>query len=248
MKYPFIILDLETTGTNPREDLIVEICAIKVEEAYKDDPVIKKAILNPGIEIPQSAIDCHGITNEMVKDAPRFKQIAKSLLEFMDGFDIVSYNGISFDIPMLYCEFLRAGLTWDYSKSNFIDVQNIFKRNEERTLSAAVKFYLGEDHEGAHGAEADCKATVRVLEAQLLRYPDLNEKNNAELALFSNYDKEILDISGCFAKNEAGQIILNFGKNKGKVAKDQRPYLQWMLTADFPPDTRKIINQIMYNK
>lgn len=245
MQKPFIVIDFETTGVNSREDRIVEIGMVKVLEEGPAES--KRTYVNPEIPIPIGATECHNITDEMVKDAPTFRRLAKSLLEFIDGYDIVGYNSISFDIPLLYSEFHRAGLKWDYSKVHFIDACNIFKRKEERTLSAAVKFYTGQEFPDAHSAIVDCSGTLEVLYAQLKLYPDITDKTNAELALYSNYDKPFFDIAGCFTKDEVGRWIFNFGKYKGEDPKDHKHYLKWMLEPknSFLPDTLDIVKQIL---
>lgn len=246
MNYPIAILDLETTGVSKKDDRIVEICVIKMTSPTERE--VKRMFINPEMPIPAHATEVHGIRDEDVKDANTFKQISKALLAFIQGCDILGYNSISFDIPMLYYEFRRADLVWDYSTVHFMDACVIFKRKEERTLTAAVKFYLNKDHEGAHGAQADCEATIEVMDKQLQVYEDLSGKDNKELALYSNYDREILDLDGCFTKNDEGVIIFNFGKHKGKEAKTMRPYLEWMNGADFMPDTKRIVNKILWNK
>lgn len=231
--------DLETTGTNTQQDRIIEICIIKLDPDFMSREEKTKRI-NPTIPIPKQASDVHGITDEMVKDAPTFKQIAKGVFDFVDGCDIAGYNSINFDVPLLYNEFSRAGIMWDYSKVNFIDVCNIFKIKEGRTLSAAVRFYLDKDHEGAHGATADVEATIKVFENQIERY-GLGDQTIEQLAIMSNYDKPILDISGKFTTDSEGDVIFNFGQHKGKKAKSERSYLDWMINkGDFSQDTKAI--------
>lgn len=241
MKLAF--LDTETTGVSPKGDRIVEISIILMDGSLCVDTRTKR--LNPGMPIPKSASDVHGITDADIKDCPTFKQVAQGIMDFIAGWDIVSYNGLSFDIPLLYNEFNRAGLLWDYKKVNFIDACNIFKINEPRTLDAAVKFYLGREHTGAHGAEADTKATAEVFFQQLDKYR-LDGKTPAELALMSNYDKPILDVSGKFTTDSDGDIVFNFGKHKDIKAKTQKAYLNWMLTGDFSPDTKVIAKQCTF--
>lgn len=246
---PVVFFDLETTGTDVRKDRIVEISMMKVdypnlnETNCGGDSRTRK--INPGIPIPKQASDVHGITDEIVKDQPTFARIAKGVFEFMDGCDIIGYNSLNFDVPLLYNEFLRAGIDWDYRKVNFIDVCNIFKIKEQRTLSAAVKFYLNQEHTDAHGAEADVLATINVFEEQVNRY-QMREMTPEELALFSNYDRPLLDVSGKFTMDAEGDIVFNFGQHKGKKAKSEPSYLSWMINkGDFSLDTLKIASQLL---
>lgn len=232
-----IFLDFETTGTDIKTDRIVQLCMIKVFD--KGERIVKSTLVNPTIPIPKAASDVHGISDEQVKDAPEFKKIAKGVHEFIKGCNLAGFNSNSFDIPLLYCELNRAGITWDYSTSNFIDVRSIFTRKEERTLSAAVKFYLDKDHTDAHDAIADVQATIDVFKAQMLKYEDLPH-TAAELSTYCNFDKSRCDISGCFAKDDKGDYVLNFGKHKGKRAADVKDYLKWMLSSDFLPDAKAI--------
>lgn len=244
---PIIFFDIESTGIDTEKDRIVELCVIKC--FYPDtNREIKTYRINPGIPIPASATEIHGISDEDVKDAPLFKQLAKSLLEYIKDCDLGGYNSNHFDIPMLYAEFNRAGVLWDYKGVDFIDPGVIFKRKEERTLSAAMRFYCGEELEGAHGSEADTLATIKVFEAMVNKYDDLPD-NIKELALYCNYDKKRLDLAGKFTLAEDGKtILLNFGKNKGLPAKDDWGFLNWMVNkASFPPDTTAIAIALMQN-
>ncbi len=260
------VLDLETTGPNPKEDKIVQISIAKwhkdeIEDIIQihDGPAellrnpnttqiasdLKTMLINPGIPIPPGATEVHKITDEMVKGAPLFKQIAKGLYDFIFNCDMVTFNGLRFDMPLLYLELHRAGIIWDYKKVNLIDACNIYKINEPRTLEAAYKFYTGLDHVGAHDAQADVMATGKVFLAQLSQYK-LLEKTPAEIALYSNFDKPVLDLSGCFTINDKKEIVFKFGKHKDKVAKTEKSYLQWMLNGGFAPDTLAIVQTLLY--
>ena len=171
LKNPIIFLDLETTGIDIVKDRIVELSLVKVmPDGTKE---VKTRRINPGMPIPEAATAIHGITDDDVKDCPRFEQVAKSLAAYIKGSDLGGYNSNRFDIPMLAEEFLRAGVDIDLKKRKFVDVQTIFHKKEQRTLSAAYKFYCDSDLEGAHSAEADTLATYEVLQAQLDRYDDL---------------------------------------------------------------------------
>lgn len=239
-KRPIIFMDLETSGTDVQNDRIVEISFVKYQNGEKE---IKTRRINPGIPIPKEAQDVHGISDDDVKNCPSFFQVAKSLYDYIQGCDIAGFNSNRFDVPMLYNEFQHAGIDWDYSDVNFIDVGNLFKILNPRTLSAAVLHYLGREHEDAHGAEADTIGTLEVLE-KMLETEDI-PKEVEELALFSNYDMPILDISGKFSTNKDGEIIFNFGKYRGEPANEHLDFVLWMRTKDFPTDTLRICQRII---
>lgn len=239
---PVCVFDLETTGKEPDKDRIVQISVLKIMPNGKKEH--KTRLINPGISIPKEATDIHGITDEMVKDAPLFVSISKELHNYIDGCDIIGFNSNKFDVPMLYFSFDRVGLSWDWRKVNLIDVSNIFRINEERTLSAAVKFYLGRKHEEAHSADGDVLATLDILLAQFVRYPEV-PKDFKDLALYSNYGKEIVDMAGKFVKNEAGEICFTFGPHVGEPAKNHKGFLNWMQGKDFNKDTLNIAKIIL---
>lgn len=243
---PIVFVDLETTGTNTSTDRIVEISICKLHP--NEDREIKTRRVNPDYPIPVSASEVHGIKYEDVKDEPVFKLLAKGIYEFISGCDFAGFNSNRFDVPLLFAEFERSGIVWDYSDVNFIDVGTIFVRCEPRTLSAAAKFYLGRDIENAHSAEADITATVDVFFAQIEKYPDL-PKTVTEMATYSNYDKPILDLSGWFAHDESGAIIFAKGKNKGLRAIDNRDYVDWMrykcVNPPMPTDVKNICDKIL---
>lgn len=239
---PLAFIDIESTGLDKEKDRIIELAVCIMTPDLPIQPFAFK--FDPGIPIPAEATAIHGITDADVKGFPPFKEFAQTIHDLLMEGDIAGYNSNAFDVPMLYFEFLRAGITWDYSKCRMIDVGNIFKIREQRTLSAAVKFYTGADHTEAHGAKADALATADVLEAQFAKYADLPATVD-ELALFSNYGRKMMDVSGKFTEDADGDIIFNFGPQRGKKAKEHIGFLEWMLSKDFPPDTQKIAAQII---
>ncbi|MCH5244908.1 MAG: 3'-5' exonuclease [Muribaculaceae bacterium] len=238
LKRPLIFFDLETTGLSITHDRIVEISMVKVNP---DGSTIEKTRrINPGIPIPAEATAVHHISDEDVKDEPTFKQIARSLEEFMTGCDIAGFNSNRFDVPMLSEEFYRAGIKFNFERVNFIDVQTIFHKKEQRTLEAAYRFYCDKNLDGAHSACADTKATIEVLKAQLDRYPDL--ENDVEmLSHYSSQNKNV-DLMGRLVYDDKGREIINFGKYKGQAAADvmkrDTSFLDWILKGDFSQDTK----------
>lgn len=240
LERPLAIIDLEATGLDRQNDRIVEISVVKMQDINPNSWEVKTKRLNPTIPIHQQATAIHGITDEMVANVHTFRQIAQSLFEFLKGCDIGGFGNLAFDVPMLYNEFLRCGIEWDYHSFNIIDCSNIFKQKEPRDLTAAVHFYCNDMHEGAHGAEADALATARVFCKQLEHYPDMAAQPISEIALYSNYGRKILDLSGKFTYNEEGEIILNFGPHRGQPAKEHLDFIEWMLSKQFAPDTIKV--------
>ena len=192
LKNPIVFFDLETTGTNINSDRIVEICYLKVYPNGNEES--KTLRINPEMPIPAESSAVHGIYDADVADCPTFKEVAKSIANDIEGCDLAGFNSNRFDIPVLAEEFLRAGVDIDLNRRKFIDVQTIFHKMEQRTLSAAYKFYCNKSLENAHTAEADTLATYEVLKAQLDRYPDL--KNDvAFLSQYSCYSNNV-DFAG----------------------------------------------------
>ena len=242
---PIVFFDLETTGINIAKDKIVEISVLKVMPNGKEEQ--KTIRVNPEMHIPEQASAIHGIYDDDVKDCPTFKEIAKDLARYIEGCDLGGYNSNRFDIPLLAEEFLRVDVDFDMRKRKFVDVQTIFHKMEQRTLSAAYRFYCNKNLEDAHTAAADTTATYEVLKAQLDRYNDTLENDIAFLSKFSTQNNTA-DFAGFIIYNEEGVEVFNFGKNKGvpvvKVLKEQPGYFAWMLNGEFPLYTKKILTEI----
>lgn len=171
LKKPLAFIDLETTGVNLGTDRILEIAIVKI--LTDGTRSVKRKLINPGMPIPKASSDIHGITDDMVKDAPLFKQVAQELKQMLDGCDFAGYNSNRFDIPLLMEEFLRAQVDFDMKNRKLLDVQNIFHKMEPRTLGAAYRFYCNKTLDGAHSAEVDASATYEILEAQIEKYSTL---------------------------------------------------------------------------
>ena len=241
---PLAFIDLETTGLNIASDRIVEISIVKVHPNGNKDIVTRR--VNPTIPISTESTSIHGIGDDDVKNEPTFKQMAKELANFIEGCDLAGYNSNKFDIPMLAEEFLRAEVDFDITKRNLVDVQNIFHKMEQRTLSAAYKFYCDKDLVGAHSAEADTIATMEILLAQVEKYDSL-ENNVAFLSEFSKATN-IVDLLGRIVYDKNNVEVFNFGKHKGKavleVLEKEPGYYHWMMNGDFPLYTKKVLTQI----
>lgn len=244
LKNPIIFFDLETTGLDIANDRIIEIAYIKVYPNGNEESFTYR--INPERPIPAESTAVHGITDEDVKDCPTFKQMASKIAADFKGADLAGYNSARFDLPMLAEEFLRADVDIDLSTRKMIDVQTIFHKKEQRTLSAAYKFYCQQDLVDAHAAMADTKATYEILQSQLDRYPDLQN----DMAFLANYTctSKNVDFAGRIVYNDKGVEVINFGKYKGQpvadVLKNDPGYYGWILQADFPLTTKQAFTRL----
>jgi DNA polymerase III subunit epsilon len=244
LKNPLVFFDLETTGVNANTDRIVEISYLKVYPNGNEET--KTFRVNPGMPIPKEASDIHHITDEDVENSPTFKEIGKNIAKDIEGCDLAGFNSNRFDVPMLAEEFLRNDIDIDLSKRKLVDVQVIFHKMEQRTLSAAYKFYCNAELEGAHGAEADTRATYEVLKSQLDRYPDLT--NDVQyLSEFSSFNRNV-DFAGKIVLNDKDQEVFNFGKYKDQLVEDilkkDSGYYGWMMQGDFALNTKNVLTRI----
>lgn len=244
LKNPIIFFDLETTGLDIANDRIIEIAYIKVYPNGNEESFTYR--INPERPIPAESTAVHGITDEDVKDCPTFKQMANKIAADFKGCDLAGYNSARFDLPMLAEEFLRADVDIDLSTRKMIDVQTIFHKKEQRTLSAAYKFYCQQDLVDAHAAMADTQATYEILQSQLDRYPDL-QNDMAFLADYTCTSKNV-DFAGRIVYNDKGVEVINFGKYKGQpvvdVLKNDPGYYGWILQADFPLTTKQAFTRL----
>ena len=245
LKNPLVFFDLETTGTNINSDRIVEICYLKVYPNGNEET--KTMRINPEMHIPEQASAVHGIYDEDVADCPTFKDVARRIAADIEGCDLAGFNSNRFDIPVLSEEFLRAGVDVDLMKHKFVDVQVIYHKLEQRTLSAAYKFYCEKNLEDAHTAEADTRATYEVLKAQLDRYPDVLENDIKFLSEYSSFSKNV-DFAGRIVYDDNGVEVFNFGKYKGipvaEVLQRDPGYYSWILNGDFTLNTKNVLTKI----
>ncbi|WP_177763566.1 3'-5' exonuclease [Flavobacterium sp. I3-2] len=245
---PICFFDLETTGIDVARDRIVEIAILKVYPNGNKES--KTWLVNPTISIPPQSTAVHGITNEKVANEPTFKELASQIHNMIKDSDLAGFNSDRFDIPLLAEELLRAEVDFDMKNRVSVDVQTIFHKKEERTLSAAYRFYCNETLENAHSAMADTTATYEILKAQLDRYDDL-ENNMNTLAEFTTRKKSV-DFAGFIALNEDGKEIFTFGKHKGALVDDvlerEPGYFGWIQNADFPLYTKKVLTAIKLRK
>ncbi|MGB0896714.1 MAG: exonuclease domain-containing protein [Flavobacteriaceae bacterium] len=241
---PICFFDLETTGVQVAKDRIVEISILKVFPNGNKES--KTWLVNPEMHIPAETTAVHGITNEKVANEPTFKELAPTIYQMIKDSDLAGFNSDRFDIPLLAEEMLRAEIDFDMKNTVTVDVQTIFHKKEQRTLSAGYKFYCGKDLDGAHSAAVDTNATYEILLAQIDRYPDLGN-NIKDLSEFSTRKKSA-DFAGFIIYNKEGKEAFSFGKHKGKLVEDvlqnEPGYYNWIQNADFPLYTKKVLTAI----
>lgn len=244
LRNPLVFFDLETTGIDITNDRIVEISYLKIFPNGDEETRTMK--VNPTIPIPPKATAIHGITDDDVKNAPKFNEIAKMLANTFEGCDFAGYNSNKFDLPLLAEEFIRAGTDIDLKKRKFVDIQVIFHKKEQRTLSAAYKFYCHKDLVHAHSAEADTFATYEILKAQLDRYDDL--PNDIDALSNISCQNQNVDFLGRIIYNDEGHEVFNFGKYKGQlveeILKKDIGYYGWMMNGQFPLHTKNVLTAI----
>ena len=247
LKKPLAVIDIEATGTNVSTDRIVEIAIVKL--LADGNRTVKRKIVNPQMPIAKNISEIHGITDEMVKEAPTFKQVAQEIKQFIDGCDLACYNAYRLDIPLLMEEFIRADVDFDMKSRRVVDVQKIFHQMEQRTLAAAYKFYCNKLLDGAHGAEVEASATAEILSAQVERYPQLG--TSVESIVKAVGEDPIIDFARRFVYDDKGVETFNFGKHKGKpvadVLKAEPQYYDWMMKGEFPMNTKQKLTE-MYTR
>ena len=243
---PLVVFDIESTGVNPRQDRIIELAAVKIHPNGIEDT--KTWLLNPTVPIPQETTAIHGITDDIVKDCPTFAESADEIFDFFRDCDLSGFNADRFDIPCLEEEFARVGRDFGASRRRHVDVQRIYHKMEPRDLTAAVRFYLGRDHVGAHGAEADALATVEVLKAQMVKYPALPRTSAAMDEYLVPHDPLNADRQGMIRWVD-GAWCINFGKKKGTklsyLLANERNYLRWIVNGSFDTEVRQIVSEFV---
>ncbi|MCX7591285.1 MAG: 3'-5' exonuclease [Kiritimatiellae bacterium] len=249
LKRPLAFIDIEATGTRPRDDRIIEVAVVKIGVQGSRESYSWR--VNPGKPIPPEATLVHGIRDEDVAGCPSFAEVAPEIARVLEGCDLAGYNILRFDLPMLVEEFSRSNMSFEVMNRYILDVQRIFHKKEPRDLAAALAYYCGEMYLNAHTAKGDAEAALRVFEGQLAKYSDL-PRTLEELDRYCNpRDPSWVDRTGRL-RWENGEIVVNFGQKKGmplkKVLEKDRDYVKWFMRNDFPPDVREIVKNAMAGK
>lgn len=246
---PLVSLDVESTGTHQTRDRIVVLAMVKIipptepEGSVTIDERVWK--FNPGFAMSDGVISIHGITNEEAATFPPFSEtFGNEIIKFSEGCDFLGYNLWNLDLPMLSEELDRVGLELSLCGRNVVDAGNIFKKKEERTLTAAMRFYCNEEFDGAHDALYDSRATVMVLTGQAQKYEDVAKMTVAEMAAYSLLEPRV-DIAGKIGRAKDGDYIFNFGDKKGRRVRDELGLAHWILGKDFPSDTKRHLVRIL---
>ncbi len=255
-----VFFDIESTGLNVMRDRILQIALIKYPKGG-GEPIELEMLINPGIPITEEAMNVHGITPDMLRNKPGFRDVAEKLFRFIGTADLAGYNSDRFDIPMLMEEFHRYGYDLEIEKRRTIDIQKIFYKMEPRTLKAALKFYCEKELTDAHDALSDVRATVDVLKGQLQRYEGVDYidgddlvtsapvKNDMKALSEFTRNNRMVDVTQRLKYNSDGEIVFNFGKYAGKKVRDiianDRQYYGWIMEKDFSVQVKKTVKRIM---
>ncbi len=249
LQRPLAVFDIESTGLNRTTDRIIDLAIVCLRP--DGSRASRTFRVNPEQPIPAEATAVHGITDDDVKDAPPFRDVAGEVAACLMDCDLAGFNVLRFDIPLLQAEFQRAGVPFSMEGRRVLDAQRIYHLKEPRDLAAALQYYCNDDHAGAHGALADVEATVRVMEAQLERYEDLPRDLEKLDALCNPRDPAWADATGKIRWLN-GELVLNFGQKQGQplraLVQGERSYLEWMLRKDFPDDTKELIRNALNNQ
>lgn len=246
---PICSIDIESTGTDPAVDRIVQIGILRIgpyaasSETSATTRYEFSQLINPGIPIPPKATEIHHITDEMVRDMPYFKGVAQRIQGILSECDLIGFNLIRFDVPIIWEELHRAGLHWDLTGIRIVDAGAIFMKKQPRTLTEALRVYAGiTERIGAHDALADAMGTWDVFKGQVAAHPDIAAMSMDELHAFSKFSDNI-DLAGKLVMID-GRPCYGFGKNKGTPICEDMGYAHWMLQKDFSANTKMHLREI----
>jgi DNA polymerase-3 subunit epsilon len=238
------IVDVETTGTNPEKDRIVEFAA---QKGLSGDDFRQSWRVNPGVPIPPGATAVHGISDEDVKNEPPFSALIPVIRKIFAGAEIIVGYNVDFDLKCLAFEFKRAGAEpLNLEGKIIMDPLQIWRHFEPRRLEDALKRFAGEEHIDAHSAGGDVLATGKVLTGMLKAF-GISQLSWEEVQSILQPDRAYWVGPTNHLKRTNAEVVINFGRNQGKTlhelieAKDN--YLNWILNSDFPAELKEIISQ-----
>ena len=240
---PLVILDCETTSVNVKEARIVQLAMTKLSS---EGMIEESFLINPQIPIPPETTEIHGITDEMVAGEKTFKELLKHIVEFLVDCDYAGYN-VKFDLNVLQAEFHRAGYSFDCFHTKQLDSHAVWKFLSPRTLEHAYDHFVGGEHPDAHDAANDVHMTRLVLEKQIEHLHASGHEFETVGDICKIINPNEVDPHGFFIKREDGEIVFNFGKNRGLLVSGKEGYLKWMYSVDFPISTKRCIEEILDN-
>lgn len=249
LEKPIIYFDIESTGVETETARIVELACIKYNpDGTKEEKTIK---VNPTIPIPIEASEVHGITDEMVKDLPTFKQYAQAIRNWFEGCDLAGFNSDNYDIPLLSAEFERSGLEGINWNPNLLDIIKLYRLLYPNTLSEIYKRLTGRELEGAHGAVVDILGTKEIADILIPKLNDTLEEQLVTVSEIDNFmqgDKKRFDLAGKMYTDVDGIVKWSFSKNKDKAVLADAGFSQWFLKQSFPQESKNKIKELQNRK
>ncbi len=250
LERPLVVFDVETTGTSPAQDRIVQLAAIKIHPDGKEEEF--EWMVNPECSIPEDARALHGITNEDVMFASPFKELAYEVLSIFKGCDLSGYNATKFDVPLLANEFKRAGMVFPLEGIVIVDSYVIYRTFEPHTLSKAYEHYCHKTLENAHSALADTRAAWEVLKAQAQYYEQLPNQVNEIVSYCSEQRRGNSFDDDARLSWVQSELAINFGKYKGSTLRHlvnaDPGYLEWIMSQDFSDQVKNAIREALKGK
>ncbi|TPV94792.1 MAG: 3'-5' exonuclease [Myxococcales bacterium FL481] len=253
LRRPVVFFDLETTGIDPMRDRIIELCLLRVCPLPVAIEAPRSWRVNPEMKIPSESTKIHRLTDDDVRDAPKFADIADDILALIRDADLAGFSVSRFDVRVLLNEFARCGKGLSASEVRVVDSQVIFHRREPRDLSAAMRYYADKPLPDAHTAEADTIASLEVFAGQLRRYEDLPIDVDQLHDISATINAGFVDSARRFVWRDE-EPVFNFGKLKDKPLRwaaadpNEREYLRWILQQPFEDDTKAVVREALEGK
>jgi DNA polymerase-3 subunit epsilon len=261
-----LVFDVETTGTDPRVDQIIELCVQYGLDHDGGSATVRSLDgsrgahtwrFRPAVTIHPGAQAVHGISAEDLEDCPPFAACADEITAIFAGARVVVGYNIAFDIQMLQAEYERIGrAAVDFTGKTIVDAFRLWQQFEPRSLQHAHLRFVGDSFASAHSASADVAATGRVLRGMLRRFgllaSDWDEVAKAcdpQGRLKSFARSSWVGPSRHLRWDDQGQIVLNFGRHAGipvlAMARSDPGYLRSVIDRDFPPHVAEICRRAL---